>query len=55
MHTWEGSLVDLVFLRAATGSTDLVRVEGAMGSCFSSSSVEIFWSWQHLEDLIGER
>ena len=35
-HTWAESFAGLVFLSAATGSTDLVRVEGAMESCFSS-------------------
>lgn len=51
MHTWVGSLVDFAFLSAATGSTDLVRAEGAMGSCFPSFSLKKNTS---LEDLIGE-
>lgn len=38
-HTWEESLVGLVLLSVATGSTDLVRVEGAMDFCFSSFCV----------------
>ena len=36
MHTWADSLVFFALVDAATGSTDLVRVEGAMKSCFSS-------------------
>lgn len=42
MHTWGGSLVDFAFLRAATGSTDLLRVEGGMNSgssCFSVNDI----------------
>ena len=49
MHTWEGSLIDFAFLRVATGSADLVRVEGAIDACLSPSfSVEFFWSGQQL-------
>lgn len=42
MHTWEEPLVDLAFLDAATGSTDLVRVEEAMDSCLASFSLKRF-------------
>lgn len=50
MHTWEESLADFAFLNAATGSTDLVRVEGGMDTCFSFFSVKTF----DVENLIGE-
>lgn len=58
MHTWGSCLEDFVFLRAVTGSTDLVRVEGAMNSGLSSFSVKIslrFWVWRMSIILIGER
>ena len=41
MHTWGSSLEDFAFLRATTGSIDLVRVEGAMNSGLSDFSVKI--------------